>query len=614
MQQVFPEDPERGGETKPFIHFPLPSQSATLSTATRKRSRSPSRAKNALESTNGICRSTPLLPEEHAVLCRFIEYGNQPRPASAWFALNSEQSAPPQLFANHTEPSRTSLAPQHRWCFVALRQAMSLLCRVVQLDSSGCYLRMGSPSNPRAAADVTEGSTLPSSSEASTMTGRVTTLELYCRLQALELELEDAALREEAAVQTDVVSESVLQQLRSDVEATVACIEHSVNALEGTLVQMLLSGFSEFSVNNANTADIAVAPPLEYVSTMLRDLPAVLHAEQWPTQFVCDSNAASKGGCREPQNAEANTSPSFSVLEWTLLGVSPRSGDDAAGPPLLEQIGGATTSLALRSLLDLCQADMWNLLGVAAASPISRLAALEKLVAAASSSSGSATRSCRAALDMEAIQFQDILVRAWNRQYGCVGLRRLLFEMQVLFYKYAIQAHSKSKQSRATNGATFRDVCGLWATWRLSLQKWSAALLAKLGGAEQSKDVLGASTLNIDACDFMRQHAIPASNLAEVQRLTLRVLMKLQTFDTKGWFAVPAFDLVNVDFTSVRYWILSPVFAHKSKREAYRSLCRTLERMVDNCVQKYGPRHAFSDVITTVRQQLVDVARAEGLL
>ncbi|CBZ30335.1 conserved hypothetical protein [Leishmania mexicana MHOM/GT/2001/U1103] len=615
MQQVFPEDPARGGEGKPFIHFPIPSQSATTSTAARKRSRSPAGTKNAPESSTATSPAIPLSPEERAALCRFMEYGNQPRPASEWFSRNSEKySTPAQLFANHTEPSRSALAPQHRWCVVALRQAMSLLCRFVQLDSSGYYLRAASPSNAGADATAAAGGALPLSTEVPTATARVTTLELYCRFQALELELEDAALRAEAAAHADAVPESIRQQLRSDVDATVACIEQSLNALECTLVQMLLGSFADFTVNIASTVDMSLAPSLEYVARMLRELPSVLRAEQWPSQFVCDINAPLNGGDRELQNAGASTSSSSSVLERTLLGISPLSGADAAISELLEQLGGATTSLALRSLFDLCHADVWNLLGVAAASPISRLAALEKLAAAASSGSASAAGPYRPVLDVETFEFKEILVRAWNRQYGCVGLRRLFFEMQVLFYQYAMQAQATSKQSKAGSGAALRDVCGLWAAWRLSLQKCSAAFLAKLGAREQFGDVLGASTLRADACDLMRQHSIPVSGLAEVQRIALRVITKVQAVDAKGWFAVPAFDLVNVDFTSVRYWILSPVFARKSKREAYRSLCRTLERMVDSCVQKYGPTHAFSDAITTVRQQLVDVARAEGLL
>ncbi|TPP40113.1 hypothetical protein CGC21_26335 [Leishmania donovani] len=587
----------------------------TTSTATRKRSRSPAGAKGAAQSPTATSPATPLLPAERVALCRFMEYGNQPRPASMWLSRHSEMhSTPAQLFANHAEPSRAALAPQHRWCFAALRQAMSLLCRVVQLDSSGYYLRAASPSNTGADATAAAGGALPLSTEAPAATARVTTLELYCRFQALELELEDAALRAEAAAQADAVPESIRQQLRSDADATVACIEGSLNALECTLVQMLLGSFADFSVNGVGTVDMPLAPSLEYVARMLRELPSVLHAEQWPTQFVCDSNAPLNCGGTELRNAGAITSSSSSVLERTLLGISPLSGADAAISQLLEQLGGATTSLALRSLFDLCHADVWNLLGVAAASPISRLAALEKLAAAASSGSASAAGPCRPVLDAETLEFKDILVRAWNRQYGCIGLRRLFFEMQVLFYQYAMHAQATSKQSRAGNGAALRDVCGLWAAWRLSLQKWSAAFLAKLGAREQSADVLDASTLRADACGLMRQHAIAASGLAEVQRMALRVITKLQAVDAKGWFAVPTFDLVNVDFTSVRYWILSPVFAHKSKREAYRSLCRTLERMVDSCVQKYGPTHAFSDVITTVRQQLVDVARAEGLL
>ncbi|KAG5467870.1 hypothetical protein LSCM4_00956 [Leishmania orientalis] len=609
MQQVFNEGASCGGEGKPLIHFPFPAQTAITSTTQRKRSRSPAETSSADKSSIETSLAMPLTPEEHSTFCRFIEYGNQPAPASSWFHHNPERrSTPVQLLAHRAESSGSAVTPEHQWCFVALRRAMSLLCQVIRRDSAGIYLRAASPPGTGTGATAT-------SAEACTATPRVNTLELYCRFQALELELEDALLRSEAAAQADGVPESVRSQLRSDVDATVMCIERSLDALEGTLVRMLFGSFADVTVARASTMDVSAAPSLEYVARMLRELPSVFQSEQWPAQFVCDSSAASKGNSAEPENHGAIPSAPSSALERALLGVTPTAGADTAMSPLFEQLGGATTSLALRSLFDLCQADVWNLLGVAAASPISRLAALEKVAAAALGGSSSPVRAGRLVLDVENLEFKDILVRAWSREYGRLGLRRLFFEMQVLFYKYAMHAQPKPKDPGSGNGATVGDVCGLWAAWRLSLQKRTTAFLEKLGAAELSADaMLGVSGLMVDSCESLRQHAVPVSDLAEVQELALHVIAKLQAVDAKGWFAVPAFDMVNVDFTSVRYWISSPIFARRSKREAYRSLCRVLERMVDSCVQKYGPTHAFSDVITNVRQKLVDVSRAEGLL
>ncbi|CAJ1023225.1 hypothetical protein, conserved [Leishmania shawi] len=616
MQQVFQEDAARGGEVKPLIRFPLPVELATNLTATGKRSRSSAGMKSATGCSTAASPVTSLTPEERAALCCFIMYGNQSTPASLWFYHHAEKySTPAQLLASHTGPSRSAVASQHRWCFVALRQAMSLLCRVVRLDSSGFYLHSTSPSKAGVGATAATCGELALSTDAPAESARATTLELYCRFQALELELEDVTLRTEAATQTDTVPESVRQQLRSDVEATVVCIKESLNALEDTLVQMLLGSFTDVSVKGASTADMSAAPSLEYVARILRELPSVLQSEQWPAQFICDSDALLTGGGLEPENVGAITSSSTSSLERTLLGTAPVPATDTAMSQLLEQLGGAATSLALRSLFDLCHADVWNLLGVAAASPISRLAALEKLSAETSSGSASAATPCRPVLDVETLEFKEILIRAWNRQYGCVGLHRLFFEIQALFYQLAIHAQATSKLAGGGSGATLGNVCALWGTWRLSLQKRSAAFLAKLGATEKpAAELLDDSTLRVNSCYSMRQHAVPISGVTEVQGMVLRVITKLQAVDTKGWFAVPAFDLVNVDFTSVRHWILTPVFARKSKREAYCCLCRVLERMVDSCVQKYGPTHAFSVVITTVRQQLVDVARTEGLL
>ncbi|KAG5468271.1 hypothetical protein LSCM1_02249 [Leishmania martiniquensis] len=603
MQQVFREATSGGREGKPFIHFPLPTRAEE-----RKRSRSPGETTTAERSNAANSLGTSLTPRERSALCRFIEYGSQPTPPSSWFYHNAEQrSTAAQLFAHRLEPSCFAGAPEHRWCFVALRQAMSLLCEVIRQDSAEVFLRTPSP------LDAVAGETA-ASAEASTAPARVTTLELYCRFQALELELEDATLRTEAVAQRDGVPESVRLQRQCDVDETVKCIERSLNALEGTLVQMLLGNLVDVTVMDASRVDMSAAPPLEYVARMLLEVPSVLQSVRWPAQFLCDSTASSKGDCAGTKNTEAVESSSTSSLEQALLRFGSTARTDTAMSPLLEQFGGAATSLALRSLLDLCQRDVWNLLGVAAASPISRLAALEKLAAAASSDSTRAGRPSRPALDVENFAFKDILVRAWNGDYGRLGLRRLFFEVQVLFYKCAMHVQAKSKQAGGGNGATLGDVHRLWTTWHLTLQKHTAAFLAKLGTTELSAgEVLGVSSL-ADSCEVMRQHAVPASERAEVQVVALRVIAKLQAVDTKGWFAVPAFDMVNIDFTSVRYWISSPIFGRKSKREAYRSLCRALEHMVDRCVQKYGPAHAFSDVITNVRQKLVDVSRTEGLL
>ncbi|KAK7200743.1 hypothetical protein NESM_000132400 [Novymonas esmeraldas] len=614
MQQVFPASTDRSGSGdaagRPILLFPVPETLSMAPTATppRKRSRSPTVRPHAA-----------LTPEESAALRRFIHCGNQPTPPARWFSRPAApRSTPAQLLAGGAAASRSPVAPEHRWCCVALRHAMSLLCRVVALDSSSAYLRTASPPTPAAAAATASAparaaTNTAAASAAAPLSARtgVSTLELYCRFQALELELEDATLRAAAvaaAGQPNAVPEAHREQVRSDVDATVRCAEQCVNALEATLVRMLLG---------SATLSVAPTPPLDYVARLLRELPSVFQSEQWPAQFVCDVEAlqASHGDTEEegPALAAAPSSPLARALRSGGAAASCDSG--GAERELREQLGGAATSLALRSLFDLCGADVWNLLGVAAASPVSRLAAIEKLAAAASASGSDATTASRRVLEVGALEFRDVLVRAWNRCYGQLGVRRLSFEMQALFYGYAMRAHGTARQPSGRSGATLSDVRQLWAVWRRSLRAHTAAFMMKVGVTEASiENAEGDWDTELDSCDVMRQHAVAADALADVQLAALRVIAKLQAVDTKGWFAVPAFDLVNIDFMSLRYWVASPTFAHKSKREAYRALCRVLERMVDSCVLKYGPTHAFSDVITTVRQQLVDVARAEGLL
>lgn len=605
MQQIFSADGASAGEenVKPLIRFPLPLD------VPRKRARSPASVTNDTAAPH-------LTPEEHRALCRFIEYGNQVAPASAVFAHSAgpQRGTPAQLFAAAQPPS-SATAVQHRWCFRALYQARSLLCRFLELDSAGHFLRPtpaslnASSSTPAASTEAAASASSAAESLLPSPPSCVSTLELYCRFQALELELEDATLRVESAAQAEAVPAAVRQQARADVDAAVRCIERSVDALEGTLVHMLLldSATPEGQPTSSTRVPSAApaAPPLEYMAKMLRELPAVLQSEQWPAQFVCDRGSAVATAAESPSaSTAADASPVARIFA---------EGDNAnTASSLATELGGATTSLALRSLFDLCDADVFNLLDTAAASPVSRLAALAKMSAAGTAAPHNGAR---LPVDAESAQFKTILVQAWNQGYATVGLRRLAFEMEVLFYQHTTRA--QQLKPRHGSGATARDVRELRSTWWRALESRTSALLSKVGEAPEKTPLaaaLGIFDTTVESCAVMRQHAVPAAALADVQTTAIRVLTRLQAVDTKGWFAVPAFDLVNVDFTSMRYWIASPSFGRKSKREAYRSLCRVLERMVDCCVQKYGPTHAFSDVIATVRQQLVDVARAEGLL
>ena len=680
MQQVFPDE-AAGLSRKPLISFPLLDGAPSLSNAvaaseTLKRSRSP--ASPAQQQAVPTSEKRPLTQEELRALAGFIEYGNQSTPAADAFRESAcHRVTPAQLFPSGAGMTRLSIPPSYQWCGVALRQALSLLCRVIQLDTASYYLQP---------ASTTTATAQTASEAAATVARPVTTLELYCRYQALELELEDTMLRAQATTHADGAPEAVKQQAKADMAAVVRCVADAVNALETTLVEMLFSleappalqarsprgrADDENSYSNkANSTGKSSAnafvsvPSLEYVAAIVRGLPDVFQSEQWPTRFICDVEGA-RPAANEPAPSlfaasssywgagsafpgltaalsgghVASTASSGSSKDASTQLVPPTGGVPTATSAAVAsasaasvasyraQVGGATTSLALQSLLRIRSADVWNVLGVATASPISRLAALEKLKSASQGSPTSISVHTalpeRAALDIEQLEFKDVLVRAWNHGYGLLGLRRLRFEMRALFFQYSAKAAAGKNGSCATaaTGATRQEIYQLWYQWERSLQSLFAAFMRKAAGDTEVSNEGGGDVLREllsdsahDACAVMRRHTLADAGLAEVQHIALRVVEKLQVADTQGWFAVPAFDLVNVDFTSMRHWIASPSFAHKSRREAYRSLCRVLERMVDSCVQKYGPTHAFSDVITNVRQQLVDVARAEGLL
>ncbi|KPI90480.1 hypothetical protein ABL78_0410 [Leptomonas seymouri] len=647
MQQMFPEEAVDQSQ-KPLFSFPLPRdmlQHSHIAVAgQRKRPRSPLQAEVSHDAPSAASAQFHLTQEDFKALRRFIEYGNQPMTATEFFQKTVGcRPTPAQILTSGVSVQRSSIPPPHQWCSVAVRRALALLCRVIRLDTSSFY------SQPTLATDVMPSDPSTASfAAAGGRAARITTLELYCRLQALELELEDTVLRAQSVAQAAGAPEATTQQARADVEATVRCIEDGVNALEETLVEMLLriedpqlerkEGLIREACAGGNTklgASAAATPPLEYVAAMLRGLPDVFHSEQWPANVVCSAEVdALMTNASSPLPPAASSSPLPQSQEYQqqspggvagLLGWcgSVRSAA-ASGTAGGAQIGGATTSITLQSLLEISKADVSNVFGVATTSPISRLAALEKLK---NSSRGGALNDprnivppARPALDIEQLQFKDIVVRAWNHGYGLLGLRRLRFEMQALFYQYTARAAAPG--AHANNRATRQEIYRLWCQWRQMVRDLYRSFMEKVTGfsgkwtERGSREVLCTVEVDADlnACALMRRHASSTSELAEVQHIALRVVSKLQAVDKEGWFAVPAFDLVNVDFTSVRYWVMSPSFAHKSRREAYRSLCRVLERMVDSCVLKYGPTHAFSETITNVRQQLVDVARTEGLL
>ncbi|KAH8607393.1 hypothetical protein ERJ75_001412700 [Trypanosoma vivax] len=94
----------------------------------------------------------------------------------------------------------------------------------------------------------------------------------------------------------------------------------------------------------------------------------------------------------------------------------------------------------------------------------------------------------------------------------------------------------------------------------------------------------------------------------------MQLLGKLREVDTNRWFEYPAFDMANVELSTLERWIRGPSFGKKSDREAFTALRNILEKMVDSCVMSYGPDSPYSRVITLIRHRLVDAARALRLL
>lgn len=489
----------------------------------------------------------------------FIEFGDQPRPAGEVLRdilKGRRSSSTASAYAGrsaagcHSEGSSSDSLEGR-----LLRHAMGLLCRVVELDHAGHFLM----------------------SDSHCPTHNLT--HLYCSLQALELEWED--------VRAQLATSPSNEKLMSSMHHIQQQVVQSVDALERTLIDLALR----------SPPKMPLLPSETYIAQFLQSLSDALRVEAWPSQLL----ATFPSGFEEERHR-------------LLTGLLPSSSaaaamSQAAGEELLCRLGEGTTSILMKAMNTVREMDSNDRLQISRAPPTTVLAAA--LSSGSESLASSPTGGTqREAIHMGELSFAGLMAKAWSGSYALQGVRRADLEVTALFYhlRQALSAPSQSSQDDTLKSSAARDIDALAQVWTAALNKETRAFFVEAAPGELPSAFMRATTV------FDVLHGVPNESLRPVQQATLRVVASLRLVDEKGWFAVPAFDRANTDFTTIELWVRNPSFALKSNRGAFEAVRRVLERMVDGCVAKYGPTHEFSECITSVRHKLVDVARREGLL
>lgn len=544
----------------------------------------------------------------------FFEYGDQSqRPSDALRRLFMNRANPAALLSRDRAPTglggADSAAEQsspvtqvNAATILALRQALAIICLLVRLDGAGSFLLTLPPAaTPPPGTDTHQGSSHHGF------------LHLYCIMGGTALELEDLA------AQLLVPAAGAGPDAARRTEETMKLMEEAhtraaqlLDAFEATVVSVLLDE-GRFVGH--------MTPSRGYIAQIVNSLPSAFREEAWPSRVVAFNSA-------EPEAAAA-----AAVSERRHSNVIPPAGT-ADGAALRDDLGQGTSAILLEAIAAVKAADCCYILspgGARTQVPVTVTAA--RLLPKAGPSSGGAGGSRRRSgashsrvegIDLEAISLDEINARAWSGHYNSEGLCRADLEMRCLFFSLvvatveAMGAGPKGGQRQRQLAAQLQQLQLLRQLWHDSLRSQYRRFLSNSGcGGGGSRD--GATGELItgpaqDAFALARSFSPRSKDRSKVQQGALNVLSALRATDKDSWFAVPAFDMVNVDFSSLKCWVEGPTFAVKSGRAAFDALRRVLERMVDSCVQKYGPTHQFSVCIVAVRHQLVDAARREDLL
>ncbi|KEG12348.1 hypothetical protein DQ04_01781120 [Trypanosoma grayi] len=292
--------------------------------------------------------------------------------------------------------------------------------------------------------------------------------------------------------------------------------------------------------------------PAGYVMGILRTLPQAFAVEKWPCKVLQkeDSKRSQQKRPRDDGNAWNN-------------------------------VGDAATAIVLNTLREIKNSDCLR-------------------VVAASSAKGPNALSPANAPSW--LTFEDVMTRASNGVYRSRGLYGALHDTRV--FLYGRSASVRQEQEASITAARVRFEHSLRCHYGDFLRKCGLKCWAE-------KSLLPEETM-------FGVNPLPkeedATSYTDVQRKCLKLLDLLRAVDTNKWFEYPVFDMANLELSSVERWVRSKSFGVKTNRDAFTAFRDVLEQMVDNCVLSYGPMSPFSQVITMIRQRLVDAAREVGLL
>nr|CCC90126.1 unnamed protein product [Trypanosoma congolense IL3000] len=380
--------------------------------------------------------------------------------------------------------------------------------------------------------------------------------DIYTTVRALKLEYDDA-LQDLKDVSGKHGADGV------PLDSPLAGVEHRVDEclalLEPTLVALLL---------NFNRAKKA---PASYITEMLQTLPQIFATQGWPCTILQRGSEGSSGRKHTRDNGHGGSSATQGSVT-----------DD------FREVANAATSVVYKTLRELESSDCLRLLNFKAAKPAPQVTERES----------------------KGVPNLDMLVRrTLGGVYRNYGLYSALCDVRLLFHGVY----------DGVNAEHLPLVRSLHNQFEEGIQRNYTALLRRTGicgkeegAAFQIKTMFDVNPLPVVGDAAYDEKHTP--HYTEVQRKCLKLLGHLRAVDREGWFEYPAFDLANIEFSSIERWVCGTHFGLKSNRGAFVALPDVLELMVNNCVMSYGPKNQFSRAITSVRPRLVDAAREVGLL
>ncbi|EKF39330.1 hypothetical protein MOQ_000444 [Trypanosoma cruzi marinkellei] len=249
------------------------------------------------------------------------------------------------------------------------------------------------------------------------------------------------------------------------------------------------------------------------------------------------------------------------------------------GEHVVDDVANAANSIVLRALQALKSKDCFRTLSRANRSNIVRV------------SDGSLP-----------VSFDGMMTKALDGGYRWRGIYGALHDMKMLLYGLYATAPPDQEEHITLTRLQFEH----------SVREEYDLFLRRTGLRGAVEDPLLPERTMFDV------NPLPAdadsTSYTDTQLKSLKLLDLIREVDSNSWFEYPVFDMANIELSSIEKWVRGSIFGMKSNRDAFLALRDVLEQMVDSCVLSYGPTSPFSQVITLMRQRLVDAAREVSLL